>query len=116
MKTRLAMLVGVGAFSLAVGIGSATAATRHYQRHAVRSHAVQAPGLVATLPQSGNNPAKRYPARQLADGAVKTGTLAQDGNNPAKRYAVRQIAANAAQTGTLPQNGNNPAKRYAVSH
>ena len=115
MKSGLAMLVGVGVISLAVGSGSATAATRHYQRHAVHSHAVQAPGLVATLPQSGNNPAKRYPTRQLADGAIKTGTLPQAGNNPAKRYAVRQIATNAAQSGTLPQNGNNPAKRYSVT-
>jgi hypothetical protein len=47
--------------------------------------------------------------------AAKTGTLPQNGNNPAKRYAIREIAANAAQSGTLPQNGNNPAKRYAVT-
>jgi hypothetical protein len=117
MKTGFATLVGVGMLSLAVGVGSATAATRHYNRHAVK-HAPQAPAVGAqfgSLSQTGNNPAKRYPTRQISDNAVKTGTLVQNGNNPAKRYAIRKISENAAQSGTLPQNGNNPAKRYKIT-
>src|SRR5690348_16982382 len=115
MKTGFAMLVGVGVLSLAVGIGTANAATRHHHRHAVKSHAVQAPAPrveSSNLTTSGNNPAKKYPTRQIGENAVKNGTLAQNGNNPAKRYPTRQIGENAAKTGTLMQNGNNPAKRY----
>jgi hypothetical protein len=117
MKTGFAMLVGVGALTLAMGVGDATAAVKYYSRHAAKSHAMQAPaGAEFTdLTTSGNNPAKKYPTRQIADGAAKSGTLPQNGNNPAKRYAIREIAANAAQSGTLPQSGNNPAKRYAVA-
>ena len=117
MKTGFAVLVGVGVLSLAMGVGDASAAVKYYSRHS-KSHAVQAPSPRAEftdLTTSGNNPAKKYPTRQIADNAVKTGTLPQNGNNPAKRYAIREIAANAAQSGTLPQNGNNPAKRYAVT-
>jgi hypothetical protein len=117
MKTGFAVLVGVGALSLAMGVGDANAAVKYYSsRH--KSHAVQTPAPRADfgdLTTSGNNPAKKYPTRALAANAVKTGTLPQSGNNIAKRYAVREIAANAAQSGTLPQNGNNPAKRYAVT-
>jgi hypothetical protein len=115
IKTGLAMLVGVGALTLAMGVGDATAAVKYYSHHAARSQATQASAQVTDLPLSGNNPAKKYPTRQIAASAAKTGTLPQNGNNPAKRYAVREIAANAAQSGTLPQNGNNPAKRYAVT-
>ena len=115
MKTGLAMLIGVGAISLAMGVGDATAAVKYYSRHAARPQAVRTPADFAELPTLGNNPAKKYPTRTIANNAAKTGTLPQAGNNPAKRYAVREIAANAAQSGTLPQNGNNPAKRYAVT-
>jgi hypothetical protein len=109
------MLVGVGALTLAMGVGDATAAVKYYSRHAAKLHAMQAPAEFTDLTTSGNNPAKKYLTRQIADGAVKAGTLPQNGNNPAKRYAIREIAANAARSGTLPQNGNNPAKRYAVT-
>ncbi len=117
MKTGFAMLVGVGVLSLTVGIGSADAATRHYRSHAVK-HAPQPPAVGAQfgeLTTSGNNPAKKYPTRQIGENAVKTGTLMQNGNNPAKRYPSRQLGANAAKNGTLMQNGNNPAKRYPVT-
>lgn len=114
MKSGFAMLVGVGVFSLTVGVGNAMTATHHHYRHAVRPHVAQATGPVATLSQNGNNPAKRYAARQIGANATQSATLPQAGNNPAKRYSARQIAANAAQSGTLPQNGNNPAKRYKV--
>jgi hypothetical protein len=117
MKTGFAVLVGVGALSLAMGVGDASAAVKYYgSRH--KSHAVQAPAPradIGDLTTSGNNPAKKYPTRALSANAVKSGTLPQNGNNPAKRYAIREIAANAAQSGTLPQNGNNPAKRYAIT-
>ena len=113
MKTGLAMLTGVGALTLAFGVGDASAAVKYYSHHAAKSRVAQA--QATDLPLSGNNPAKSYPTRALADNAARTGTLPQNGNNPAKRYAIREIAANAAQSGTLPQNGNNPAKRYAVT-
>jgi len=89
MKTGFAMLVGVGALTLAMGVGDATAAVKYYSRH--KSHAVQAPtprADVGELSQSGNNPAKKYPTRAIAENAAKTGTLPQNGNNPAKRYAI----------------------------
>ena len=114
MKTGLAMLVGVAAFSLAIG-GSATAATKHYRHHAAKSHAMQAPAApranVAAF-EDNHNPAKKYPTRQISDNAVKTGTLQQNGNNPAKRYSAQHPIDNAAREGTLTQSGNNPAKRY----
>ena len=118
MKTGFAVLVGVGAFSLAMGVGDASAAVKYYSRHSAQPHAVQAPAPRADggdLIQIGNNPAKKYPTRAIAGNAAKTATLPQSGNNIAKRYAIREIAANAAQSGTLPQNGNNPAKRYALT-
>ena len=74
MKTGFAMLVGVGMLSLAVGVGSADAATRHYSshRHAAKSHALAAPAMradVNELTTSGNNPAKKYPTRQIGENA-----------------------------------------------
>ena len=119
MKTGFAMLVGAGALSLAVGVGSATADVRHHHRHMAKSHAVQAPAMRAEymeLTTSGNNPAKKYPTRQIGDNAIKTGTLQQNGNNPAKRYPARQIADNAIKTGTLAQNGNKPGEALSVDH
>jgi len=119
MKTGFAVLAGVGVLSLAVGVSGADAATRHYQhRHVAKSPVMSAPAPGAEytdLATNGNNPAKKSPARQISDAAVKTGTLPQNGNNPAKRYTTRQIGENAVTTATLPQRGNNPAKRYAVT-
>jgi hypothetical protein len=121
MKTGFAMLVGVGVLSLSVGVGSATAATRHYSshhRHMAKSQALNPPAMrteFTELSTSGNNPAKKYPTRKIGENAVKTGTLAQNGNNPAKRYPTRLVGENAAKNGTLMQNGNNPAKRYPVT-
>jgi hypothetical protein len=115
MKSGIATLIGVGVLSLAVGVGNASAATRHQHRHAVKSHAVQAPvagAQVGALTQSGNNPAKQYSTRKIADNAMKDATGPQAGNNPAKRYPTRKIADNAMKDATGPQAGNNPAKRY----
>jgi hypothetical protein len=119
MKTGFAMLVGAGVLSLAVGVGSATAAVRYHHRHMAhmaKAHALQQAPM-GTRPEyttfeDAHNPAKKYPARQISENAVNTGTLLQTGNNPGKRYPVRQISDNAVKTGTLSQSGNNPAKRY----
>src|SRR5262249_48601136 len=111
MKTGMAILVG--ALGLAVGIGSADAATRHHYRHYRHAATQQAmPAAQGTLTQAGNHPAKRYPKPQVHPNAGTPGTLMQNGNTPARRYATRKIAENAAQSGTLMQNGTNPAKRY----
>jgi hypothetical protein len=117
MKTGFAALIGVGVLSLAVGVGTASAATRHYKSHTVK-HAPQAPAVGAqygALTQSGNNPAKQYAMRHMPDGAIKTSTLPTGGNNPAKAYAARHMPENAMHEATLPTNGNNPAKRYAAT-
>jgi hypothetical protein len=108
------MIVGAGALSLAFGMGSATAAVKYHHRHLTKQ-SMQAPAAradnYATLGDT-HNPAKNYPSRHMADGAIKTSTLPASGNNPAKPYAVRHTSANAAREATLPQNGNNPAKHY----
>jgi hypothetical protein len=117
MKIGFAMLVGVGMLSLAVGVGSADAATRHYRTHAVK-HAPQPPVVGAQfgeLTTSGNNPAKKYATRHMPDGAIKTSTLPTGGNNPAKSYAARHMPENAIREATSPTSGNNPAKRYPVT-
>src|SRR5262249_6842279 len=79
MKTGFAVLAGVGVLSLAVGVSGADAATRHYQhRHVAKSPVMSAPAPGAEytdLATNGNNPAKKSPARQISDAAVKTGTL-----------------------------------------
>jgi hypothetical protein len=116
MKTGFTLLAGVGVLSLVVGVGSATAATRHHYRHVAKSPAVQAPeaarGEGSNLATNGNNPAKRYDSRHMPEGAIKTSTLPTSGNNLAKPYATRHAPENAVKTGTLMQNGNNPAKHY----
>jgi len=115
MKTGLAMLVGVGALSLAMGVGDATAAVKYYSRHAARPQAVQPPADFAELPTLGNNPAKKFPTRHMPEGSIKTSTLPGSGNNPAKPYATRHMPDNAIREATLPTNGNNPAKRFAAT-
>jgi hypothetical protein len=115
MKTGFAMLAGVGVLALAMGVSSATAATRHYHhRNVGNSHAMPAAAQAedAGLATNGNNPAKKYPTRHMPDGAIKTSTLSTNGNNPAKAYAVRHAPENAMRESTLATNGNNPAKRY----
>ena len=117
MKTGLAMLVGAGVLSLAVGVGPATAKTKYHHRHTAKSHATQQ--IPADRPQSfvfedNHNPAKKYPTRHMPDGAIKTSTLSTSGNNPAKAYPTRHAPENAMQEQTLATNGNNPAKKYAA--
>jgi hypothetical protein len=111
------MLVGASVLSLAVG--SATADVRHHHRHLATSHAVQqapaaAPAGYAEF-SDNHNPAKKYPARHMPDGAIKTSTLPLSGNNPAKSYPSRHAPENAMHEATLPTSGNNPAKRYPVT-
>ena len=113
MKAGLAMLVGAGVLSLAVG--SAMADVRHHHRHLAKSQAVQqAPAAPAEYAEfsDNHNPAKKYPTRHMPDGAIKTSTLPNSGNNPAKSYPTRHAPENAMQESTLTTNGNNPAKRY----
>src|SRR5262245_24048393 len=116
MRTGFAMLAGVAALSLVVGVGTASAATKykHYRHHAANSHSMQAPAApqAAFTYEDNHNPAKKYPTRNIADNAVKSGTLMQNGNNPAKRYVAQRPIDNASREGTLSQSGNNPAKRY----
>jgi hypothetical protein len=115
MKTGFAMLVGASVLSLAVGVGTATAAINHH-RHMARSQAApQAPEAARADFNSfedAHNPAKKYPTRHMSDGAIKTSTLPANGNNSAKPYAVRHAPENAMREATSPQNGNNPAKHY----
>ena len=112
MKTAIAIAVGV--LSLTLGIDSSMAAIRHHYRHHAIYRAVeqaQANDLITI----GNNPAKRYPTRQLSDGAVRTSTLYAAGNNPAKAYEIRHASPNAVRQPTLMTSGNNPAKRALVA-
>ncbi len=119
MRIGSTMLVGTAALALAFTAGSALAATRYYHHH--RHHAVRAPAVPAAqnafadTSQNGNNPAKRYAARHMSDGAIKTPTLYLTGNNPTKRYAVRHASADALARSDLTTSGNNPAKNYAVT-
>ena len=121
MKTAIAIAVGAGVLSLTLGVDSGMAAVRHHYRHhhaIYRAHVAQIPaqqGQGNDLITSGNNPAKRYPSRQLSDGAVKTSTLYAAGNNPAKAYPVRHASPDAAREPTLMNSGNNPAKRALVA-
>jgi hypothetical protein len=119
MRTAIAIAVGAGVLSL--GVDSGMAAVRHHYRHhhaIYRAHVAQIPAQQAQasdLITIGNNPAKRYPARQLSDGAVKTSTLYAAGNNPAKAYPVRHASPDAVREPTLMNSGNNPAKRALVA-
>jgi hypothetical protein len=110
------MLVGAGVLSLAVGAGTATAKDSYHHRHMARSGGVQqvpavAPAQSATF-EDNHNPAKKYPARHMPDGAIKTSTLSATGNNSAKGYAVRHAPDNAIRESTLPTTGGNLVKRY----
>ena len=115
MKTGFAVLVGVGALTLAMGVGGASAATPYHHRMAA-SHARQASeparSQSSNLATNGNNPAKRYEARHMPEGSIKTSTLTTNGNNPAKPYSARHMPENAIHEATLPTNGNNGVKLY----
>jgi len=133
MRIRTILLVGAGVLAICTGPASAkdrsdrsefrASGVHHYVRHShramtrysrvTRARVGSASGSESSdLMVAGNNPAKKYSARELDERAVKTGTLYQAGNNPAKRYSARQPDERAVKTGTLYQAGNNPAKRY----